>query len=201
MKQPIAILLLIMTITSNSFAQAQKRDLQKSAEFFATAYLNKDYEACVKMMDPFLVEDLGGEGVAQDQLEKNRNVWEDLELRDIRIGESLNPVARVKDEEYAIVPYVMVLSDANGDKSYLEGYFLATSRINFDFWFFQNGNAGVAESLQKYSKDLYKKLNPPQRKLYNEDKSFLMIEQGDEWVPSEQTLEMMRSLAEDTEVE
>ncbi len=202
MRQFIATLLLIATITSNGFAQDQKRDLKKTAEIFAKSYLNKDYKTCIKMMDPIIVEDLGGESVVVAQFEKYRNTLDDnMKIEDIKIGSVDKQVARIKGEEYAIVPYLMIMSNADGEELYCEGYYLATSRVNFPFWFLQNGGPTVEHALKQYSEDLCKELNPPQRKLYNDDKSFLMVEQGDEWVPSEQTLEVMRGLVEDTEAE
>jgi len=202
MRQFISTLLLIVAIVSSGFAQDQKRDPKKTAEFFAKSYLNKDYKTCIKMMDPIIVEDLGGETVVIAQFEKYRNALGDnMTIKDIEIGSADKQVARIQDEEYAIVPYLMIISDADGEELYCEGYYLATSRVNFPFWFIQNGGPTVENALKRYSEDLYNELNPPQVKMYNKDKSFLMIQVDGEWVPSEKTYEMMKELLENAEAE
>ena len=202
MKQSIAILLLIATIASNGFAEEQKRDLIKTAEFFAKSYLAKDYETCSKMMDPNLVKHIGGEEFLAQQLEEYRNlIGQNTTIKSIEILSKDKRIATIKNEEYAVIPYLMTMISEGGEEFYYEGYYFANSRVDFPIWWIQNGGSDVKNSIKQYSEDLYNKLEFPQMKSYNKDKSFLMIQENGEWVSSEKTYDMMKKILEDAEAE
>ena len=50
--------------------------------------------------------------------------------------------------------------------------------------------------MREYSKDVYDKLNFPERKFYSESGDFMMIERNGKWIPDEKTYKIMKDLVE-----
>ncbi len=180
-----------------------KNDLIETARYFSSAILNKDFEKVINLYEPSMVDSMGGEDIVIKKIkealllaEKENMVISEIEI----LGKST--VVRTKDtEEYAVV-YTKNIINSDEEKMFIDSYMVFVTRDGFPYWFFvADGGYQTELILKELLKDKYKDLNIPKRKLYNEDKSFLMIEQDDEWVPSEKTLEMMKNLVEDAEVE
>ena len=189
------LILLLALLPLFSYAQDDKAFIYRQAKGFATALLNAKYDICVNLTDPFLVDDYGGNEATISYYKSARDLWMKMGLKNIDVSPVETIINFENNKRYALVPLKFILETDEG-KIFIDSFLIAVSRKGFDSWFFYSED--FAKTIKQHSSELYSKLNPPEVKMYSEDKEFVWTKENGEWKPTPQTLEKMKKILEGT---
>jgi len=170
--------------------------LREESEVYLQAYLQKDYDTCLKMMGGNIVNALGGKIAvlnhyhATEAALKLRN----MQLETIVVGDPGRVVSSGAGDQFVVIPEQHYYSGKEG-RYILNSYILAVSEDGGRTWNLLEGSWRLSEHIKNKDLLLYDRLNPPIRKIYlADDPKMMMLEKGGGFMTPPETIKYKQSL-------
>lgn len=170
--------------------------LREESEVYLQAYLQRDYDTCLKMMGGDIVRALGGKIAvlndyhATEAALKLRN----MQLETIIVGDPGQVVSSGAEDQFVVIPEKHYYSGKDG-KYVLNSYILAVSEDGGRTWNLLEGSWRLSEHIKNKDLLLYDRLKLPVRKIYfADDPKIMMLEKGGGFITPPETIKYKRSL-------
>lgn len=170
--------------------------LKVAAEKYVQAYMRQDYATCMNMMGGAVVEGLGGKITVLDHFRRTEEALHQhqLKLETMTVDEPRAAVARGPKTQLAVIPEKHIFTGPEG-KYILNSYLLAISENSGQSWNMLEGSWRVSEYIKTTDLVLYDLLKLPVRKIYlADDPKLFMLEKGDAFVMSPETIKYKKKL-------
>jgi hypothetical protein len=170
--------------------------LREESEVYLQAFLEKDYDTCLKMMGGEIVRALGGKisvlnhyHATEDALKLHK-----LKLETITVGEPGRVIDAGAKEQYVVIPEKHCYRGKDG-QYILDSYMLAVSEDSGRSWNMLEGSWRLSEHIKNKDLLLYDRLKLPVRKIYfADDPRLVMLEKGGGFVTPPETIKYKQSL-------
>jgi len=169
--------------------------LREEAEIYVEAYLNKDYETCLRMMGGGIVKALGGKVTVLNHYHATEAALKlhHMTLETINVEEP-GPVVARGAEQFVVIPEKHYYS-ANDGKYILNSYILAVSDDGGRSWNMLEGSWRISEHIKNHDLTLYDRLKLPTRKIYQaDDPRIMMVEKGGGFITPPEVIKYRQSL-------
>ena len=170
--------------------------LMEETEVYLQAYLNKDYDTCLKMMGGNIVNALGGKISVLNHYHATEDALKlhHMTLETMTVNELGPVVGGGAKEQYVVIPEKHYYSAKDG-KYILNSYILAVSGDGGRSWNLLEGSWRVSKHIKNKDLLLFDRLNLPVRKIYfADDPKIMMLEKGGGFVTPPETIRYKQSL-------
>jgi len=186
----------ILNTLPSRAATNRSASLKEDAETYVEAYLNKDYETCLRMMGGEIVSALGGKVAVLNHYHATEEALKlhHMTLETIEVGDPGPVIAKDANEQFVVIPekhYYM----AREGQYVLNSYILAVSDDGGQSWNMLEGSWRISEHIKNHDLALYGRLKLPTRKIYQaDDPRIMMVEKGGGFVTPPETIKYKQSL-------
>ena len=170
--------------------------LMEESEVYLQAYLNKDYDTCLKMMGGNIVNALGGKISVLNHYDATAAALKlhHMKLETMTVDEPGPVVGNGAKEQYVVIPEKHYYSAKDG-KYILNSYILAVSEDGGRSWGMLEGSWRISEHIKNKDLLLYDRLKLPVRKIYfADDPRIMMLEKGGGFITPPETIKYKQSL-------
>jgi hypothetical protein len=149
-----SIVLIFLYCASWSLGFGQNTEQVKvsdlSLKSYLSAVISSDYPRVASMTHPRIVDLAGGEDFLISQMEEEKKMYNDMNLRLINITTgATSPIVAAGPELHALIPYTAEYD--NGGSVYIEkNYYLASSLDGGSLWYFLDFKKYDVESIKAF---------------------------------------------------